>query len=136
MEFKEIDELIKNRLTNIWSDTERRDYVKLEENKPGIFKGYGNRNGLMFLTVVAYDLYIDINITDKVKMVFRKDDSVLLTKFSDFSKVEFNLDIFIILVEEYLDVCKRFKQFNNGKIPEDIIRNIKINKILDEQKCN
>lgn len=136
MEFKEIDQLIKNRLTNIWSDTERRDYVKLEENKPDIFKGYGNRNGLMFLTVVAYDLYIDINITDKIKMVFRKDDSVLLVNFSDFSKVEFNLDIFIILVEEYLDVCKRFKQFNNGKIPEDIVRNIKINKILDEQKCN
>lgn len=144
MEFNEIDNLIKNRITNKWSDTERRDYVKLEKKyskhlngeKPDLYKGYGKRYGLMFLTEVTYDLYIDINITDKVKMVFRKDDSILLEIFSDFDKVETNLDIFIILVEEYLEVTKRFKKFSRGIIPEDLIRNRKINQILDEQKCN
>jgi hypothetical protein len=144
MEFKEIDNLIKNRITNKWSTTERRDYVKLEKKyakhlngeKPDLYKGYGDKNGLMFLTVVAYDLYIDINITDKVKMVFRKDDSVLITKFSDFNNVELNLDIFITLVEEYIEVTKRFNKFSRGIIPEDLIRNRKINQILDEQKCN
>lgn len=144
MVFKEIDNLIKNNITNKWSDTVRRDYVELEKKyakhlngeKPNPYKGYGDNNGLMFLTVVAYDLYIDINITDKVRMVFRKDDSTLITKFSDFNNVELNLDIFITLVEEYLEVTKRFKQFSRGIIPEDLIRNRKINQILDEQKCN
>lgn len=139
MEFNEIDELIKNRITNKWSDTERRDYVKLEEKyakhlngeKPNFYKGYGDKNGLMFLTVVAYDLYIDINITDKVKMVFRKDDSRLMTNFSSFDDIKLNLEIFITLVEEYLEVCNRFKKFNRGKIPEDLIRNNKINQILN-----
>lgn len=139
MEFYEIDELIKNRITNKWSDTERRDYVKLEKKylkhlngeKPDLYKGYGERYGLMFLTVVAYDLYIDINITDKVKMVFRKDDSRLMTNFSSFDDIKLNLEIFITLVEEYLEVCSRFKKFNRGKIPEDLIRNNKINQILN-----
>ena len=74
MNFKDIDELVGSRLENRFGSTERRDYNELENRKPELFKGYGDKRGLMYLTVVSYDLYIDVNITDKAILSFRKDD--------------------------------------------------------------
>ena len=130
MNFKEIDNLIGSRLNNRFGSTERRDYKKLENKRPDIFKGYGNKQGLMYLTTVSYDLYIDVNITDKVILSFRKDDDSMIKFYSDFENLQLNLDIFISLIDEYIYVLKRFNNFNSGIIPQDLIRTNKINQIL------
>jgi hypothetical protein len=132
MNFQEIDELVGSRLENRFGSTERRDYRVLENKKPELFKGYGDKRGLMYLTVVSYDLYIDVNITDKVILSFRKDDDKLITVHSDFDNLQYKLDIFITLIDEYIYVIKRFNNFNSGIVPQDLIRLNKINKILDE----
>jgi hypothetical protein len=51
-------------------------------------------------------------------------------EYSNFELIETNLDAFITLVDEYVETTNRLKSFSRGKIPEDIIRNRKINKIL------
>jgi len=130
LNFKEIDNLIGSRLNNRFGSTERRDYKKLENKRPDIFKGYGNKQGLMYLTTVSYDLYIDVNITDKVILSFRKDDDSMIKFYSDFENLQLNLDIFISLIDEYIYVLKRFNNFNSGIIPQDLIRTNKINQIL------
>jgi hypothetical protein len=136
MDFIEADKLVDISLKSKWEDTERRDYRILELKDPITYArlgGLGTR-GLMFLTVVSYDLYIDITldpIKDRLTMVFRKDDSVLMKReYSNFELIETNLDAFITLVDEYVETTNRLKSFSRGKIPEDIIRNRKINKIL------
>jgi hypothetical protein len=136
MDFLEADKLVDISLKSKWEDTERRDYRILELKDPMTYArlgGLGTR-GLMFLTVVSYDLYIDITldpIKDRLTMVFRKDDSVLMKReYSNFELIETNLDAFITLVDEYVETTNRLKSFSRGKIPEDIIRNRKINKIL------
>ena len=131
MNFKEIDNLIGSRLNNRFGSTERRDYKKLENKRPDIFKGYGNKQGLMYLTTVSYDLYIDVNITDKVILSFRKDDDKLITVHSDFDSLQYNLYIFITLIDEYIYVINRFNNFNSGIIPQDLIRSNKIKQILE-----
>jgi len=130
MNFQEIDELVGSRLENRFGSTERRDYRVLENKKPELFKGYGDKRGLMYLTVVSYDLYIDVNITDKVILSFRKDDDKLITVQSNFDNLQSNLDIFIALIDEYIYVIKRFNNFNSGIVPQDLIRVNKINQIL------
>jgi hypothetical protein len=136
MDFLEADKLVDISLKSKWEDTERRDYRILELKDPMTYArlgGLGTR-GLMFLTVVSYDLYIDITldpIKDRLTMVFRKDDSVLMKReYSNFELIETNLDAFITLVDEYVETTNRLKSFSRGQIPEDIIRNRKINKIL------
>jgi hypothetical protein len=136
MDFLEADKLVDISLKSKWKDTERRDYRILELKDPMTYArlgGLGTR-GLMFLTVVSYDLYIDITldpIKDRLTMVFRKDDSVLMKReYSNFELIETNLDAFITLVDEYVETTNRLKSFSRGQIPEDIIRNRKINKIL------
>jgi hypothetical protein len=131
LNFKEIDNLIGSRLNNRFGSTERRDYKKLENKRPDIFKGYGNKQGLMYLTTVSYHLYIDVNITDKVILSFRKDDDSMIKFYSDFENLQLNLDIFISLIDEYIYVLKRFNNFNSGIIPQDLIRTNKINQILE-----
>ena len=130
MNFKDIDELVGSRLENRFGSTERRDYNELENRKPELFKGYGDKRGLMYLTVVSYDLYIDVNITDKVILSFRKDDDKLITVHSNFDSLQYNLNIFITLIDEYIYVINRFNNFNSGIIPQDLIRVNKINQIL------
>ena len=130
MNFKDIDELVGSRLENRFGSTERRDYNELENRKPELFKGYGDKRGLMYLTVVSYDLYIDVNITDKVILSFRKDDDKLITVHSNFDSLQYNLNIFITLIDEYIYVINRFNSFNSGIIPQDLIRVNKINQIL------
>jgi hypothetical protein len=136
MDFLEADKLVDISLKSKWEDTERRDYRILELKDPmthARLGGLGTR-GLYVLTVVSYDLYIDITldpIKDRLTMVFRKDDSVLMKReYSNFELIETNLDAFITLVDEYVETTNRLKSFSRGKIPEDIIRNRKINKIL------
>jgi hypothetical protein len=131
LNFKEIDNLIGSRLNNRFGSTERRDYKKLENKRPDIFKGYGNKQGLMYLTTVSYDLYIDVNITDKVILSFRRNDDSMIKFYSDFENLQLNLDIFISLIDEYIYVLKRFNNFNSGIIPQDLIRTNKINQILE-----
>jgi hypothetical protein len=131
MNFQEIDELVGSRLENRFGSTERLDYNDLENRKPDYFKGCGNRLGLMYLTSVSYDLYIDVNITDKVILSFRKDDDKLITAHSDFDSLQYNLDIFITLIDEYIYVINRFNNFNYGIIPQDLIRSNKIKQILE-----
>ena len=131
MNFKDIDELVGSRLENRFGSTERRDYNELENRKPELFKGYGDKRGLMYLTVVSYDLYIDVNITDKVILSFRKDDDKLITVHSNFDSLQSNLNIFITLIDEYIYVINRFNNFNSGIIPQDLIRANKIKQILE-----
>jgi len=131
MNFKDIDELVGYRLENRFGSTERRDYNELENRKPELFKGYGDKRGLMYLTVVSYDLYIDVNITDKVILSFRKDDDKLITVHSNFDSLQSNLNIFITLIDEYIYVINRFNNFNSGIIPQDLIRANKIKQILE-----
>jgi hypothetical protein len=132
MDFLEADKLVDISLKSKWEDTERRDYRILELKDPMTYARLGG--GLMFLTVVSYDLYIDIKldpIKDRLTMVFRKDDSVLMEReYSNFELIETNLAAFITLVDEYVETTNRLKSFSRGQIPEDIIRNRKINKIL------
>ena len=43
----DIDELLNNKLMGMW-DMERRDYYKLEAEDPNMFKGYGDKSGVMY----------------------------------------------------------------------------------------
>ena len=146
MDFLEADKLVDTSLKSKWEDTERRDYRILELKDPMTYArlgGLGTR-GLMFLTVVSYDLYIDITLYPKtdsliyrqlkriaLSMVFRKDDSVLMKReYTNFESIESDIDYFITLVDEYVETTNRLKRFTKGQIPEDMIRNRKINQIL------
>ena len=131
MNFEEIDNLIGLRLNNRFGSTERRDYKKLENKRPDIFKGYGDRAGLMYLTEVSYELYIDVNITDKVILSFRRNDDSMIKVYSDFENLQFNLDIFISLIDEYIYILERFNNFNSGIVPQDLLRTNKIKQILE-----
>lgn len=138
MTFEELDNLIYTSLKNKWDDkVERRDYRKLENKKPVFFKGKTKECGLMFLVDPTYDLYIDINIfEDYVTMKFRKNDDILIKIDSRYHKNEFNdsdklLDCFLKLIDEYLCLDKRLKLFNSGTIPQDLIRESKIDSILN-----
>ena len=139
MNFKEIDNLIGSRLNNRFGSTERRDYKKLENKRPDIFKGYGNKQGLMYLTTVSYDLYVDVNIFENYfTLVFRKDDDDLIEIDSrkhmgrlDFIGGNNLLYYFLQLIDEYLYVEQRFNLFNSGTIPTDLERAKKIDSILN-----
>lgn len=136
----EIDKIIYSKLKSKFSDKlERRDYFKLEEKRPDLFKGKGNNSGIMFLVDIDDCHYIDINLLkapkwtnpsrNTVKMVLRRgDDEIIDFKTIDFS--EDQLYAFLSLVDEYISLNDRLNKFSRGIIPEDIKRNGKIEKIL------
>ena len=85
----------------------------------------------MYLTEVSYELYIDVNITDKVILSFRRNDDSMIKVYSDFENLQFNLDIFISLIDEYIYILERFNNFNSGIVPQDLLRTNKIKQILE-----
>ena len=138
MTLQELDNLIYTSLKNKWGKkVERRDYRKLEKENPNFYKDKSKTAGLMFLVDPTYDLYIDINIfEDYVTMKFRKNDDTLIKIDSRYHKNGFNdsdklLDYFLKLIDEYLCLDKRLKLFNSGTIPQDLIRESKIDSILN-----
>lgn len=133
MTFKELDKLVHNSLKNRWGKkVERRDYRKLEAKNPEFYKGKAKSAGLMFLVDVTDDLYIDINIyEDYFTMRFRKDDDTLIRMDSRrFNQHDDILKIFLNLIDEYLYLEERLNQVSNGIIPNDLLRESKIEKIL------
>jgi len=133
MTFKELDKLVHNSLKNRWDKkVERRDYRKLEEEDPKFYKGKAKSAGLMFLVDVTYELYIDINLfEDYLTMKFRKDDDVLIRMDSRrFNQHDDIINIFLNLIDEYLYLKDRFNKVSNGIIPNDLLRESKIEKIL------
>jgi hypothetical protein len=136
---EKIDDLIYNKLLNKYGNKlERRDYYKLEIEKD-FLKGKGKKFGIMFLVDVSRDYYIDINLynTGTIKMVFRFDDySKLITLYLDIKdgikRIEEVLDALLTLVDENFSLLDRFISLSNGIIPTDIIRNIKIDKIIED----
>jgi hypothetical protein len=134
MNFDEVDKYVNLVLRGKYSKSavERRDYRKLEKEKPDFLSGYGKKSGLMYLVDVDGDLYIDINIyPNSIRMVFRRDDYKLLRyTCKDKNKYKEYLDAFILLSDEYPSMKGRFESFNNGKIPLDVSRDSKVNEIL------
>ena len=136
MTFKELDKLVHNSLKNRWDKkVERRDYRKLEEEDPKFYKGKAKSAGLMFLVDVTDDLYIDINIyEDYFTMRFRKDDDTLIRMDSRrFNQHDDIINIFLNLIDEYLYLEERLVQVSNGIIPNDLLRESKIEKIPSKE---
>jgi hypothetical protein len=139
MTFEEIDKLVGESLSIFGTDTERRDYRKLESENPGMFKGYGDKNGVMYLVDVSDDTYIDFFIrVENTSMVFREDDEELisLTLGNDISKENLKdyIDAFLALVDESENtqniLTSRLRSFSGGTIPIDLHRVNKINTII------
>lgn len=138
MTFEEIDNYVNTILKSKYKSMERRDYREIEKNDPIMFKGYGEKSGLMYLVDYG-DHYIDINILpDSTRMVFRKDSETIISlikrnaMYNDSLKNYINS--FMDLIDEYVystDILyKRISQFNRGNIPSDLKRNNKINDII------
>jgi hypothetical protein len=136
---KQIDNLINTKLRKRFGKSlERRDYYKLELKKE-FLKGKGESSGIMFLVDVDYSHYIDINIYKNglIKMVFRKDDDVLIKiNVNEFllqeNTLEDYLDGFLSLIDEYKSTLSRFNQISSGIIPTDIKRYNVVNNILND----
>lgn len=136
---EQIDKLINNKLKRKFGKSlEIRDYYKLELKKE-FLKGKGEANGIMFLVDVDYSHYIDINLykSGLVKMVFRKDDDVLIKiNVNEFlleeNTLEDYLDGFLSLIDEYKSTLSRFNQISSGIIPTDIKRYNLVNNILND----
>jgi hypothetical protein len=136
---KKIDNLINNKLKKRFGESlERRDYYKLELEKESL-KGKGESSGIMFLVDVDYSHYIDINIYKNglIKMVFRKDDDVLIKiNVNEFllqeNTLEDYLEGFLSLIDEYKSTLSRFDQISRGIIPTDIKRYNVVNNILND----
>jgi len=133
MEFKEIDELVGKILDSKYgSDNERRDYREMEKKDPITFKGYGSRNGVMYLVDHGYDFYIDVRLLqDSFQIVFREYDNYILDiTHKNTDDINEYLSSFFELISEYHDLMNRFELFNRGNIPIDIKRVNRINEII------
>ncbi len=136
MTFEEIDNFIGDKLKSLYKDPTRRDYREIEREYPVRFKGYGSESGLMYLVDVDGLHYIDINILlASTKLVFRQDDHIIIkyTCKNDKSLPDY-INAFNSLIEEYYEsrriLYSRIGDFNKGKIPQDIVRNNKIENII------
>lgn len=146
MKYGEIDKLIgKYMKSNFHSGSERRCYFELERKDPKTFKGYGERNGLMYLADVMNCYYVDVFIKPKtenaketegsIKFGFREDDKDLMNVYLSFKDFEeLHMKYFISLIWEYLTMEKRWvtksSDFSNGVIAQDFIRDNKIDNIV------
>lgn len=138
MTFEEIDKLIGDTLTKRYpKSTERRDYYKLEkqwlEKDPNMRnKGYGDRNGIMYLTEVDYDHYIDVRILkNDIRLTFRHDDTELMGKTFSYEKfTKDHLSFFFYAIDDFFEADTLFDKFNAGKIPQGIFRENRLNEIL------
>ena len=128
-------DLVKNTLSKYkYEEITIYDYIELEKRDPKNFKGRGDKNGIMLLTSIAYDLYIDVYILDTdVKMVFRKDDSSLLKmNLVNYNSIEEMLCYFITMVDNYMSVYNDMKKFNKGEIPKSFLREYKMDILLKD----
>ncbi len=133
----DIDKLINDRVINIWN-MERRDYYKLREENPDMFK---NRplscDYIMYLGEVDYDHYTDIFLYDTgiVKMVLRRDDTTIISMTSDRFDKDINslLSIFLGSIDDYMRLINIFSNLNRGIIPIDMRRNLRIDNIFNEE---
>lgn len=140
MTLEEIDKLVGDILYSKYMETvERRDYREIENKSPESFRGYGEKNGIMYLVDLDNDLYIDIFLLkDSFKMVLREDSSKIINLTTSYSLTiptpKDYLLSFIGLVEEHDDIMikqwKRYSSFNSGIIPIDLIRGNKIDEII------
>ena len=132
----DIDELLNNKLMGMW-DMERRDYYKLEEEGPNMFKGYGDKSGVMYLGVVDYDHYMDINVfnTGIVRMGFRYNDDYIIKMNSDkFDKdIDSIVSIFLESINDYMKLLASFEELRNGVIPTSMRRDMQLNNILESE---
>jgi hypothetical protein len=112
------------------------DYHKLEDDSDR-FKGYGNSSGISVLSDIDNRYYVTINIlrSGVVKYSFREDDNSIINAYYSFDEFESSFFYFLLLIEEYSDVIKKWgkkaSKFTNKEIPHDFIRNLKIEKIMD-----
>ena len=128
-------DLVKNTLSKYkYEEITIYDYIELEKRDPKNFKGRGDKNGIMLLTSIAYDLYIDVYILDTdVKMVFRKDDSSLLKmNLVNYNSIEEMLCYFITMVDNYMSVYNDMKKFNKGEMPKSFVRAYKMDILLKD----
>lgn len=140
MTLEEIDKLVGDILYSKYMETvERRDYREIENKSPEPFRGYGEKNGIMYLVDLDNDLYIDIFLLkDSFKMVLREDSSKIINLTTSYSLTiptpKDYLLSFIGLVEEHDDIMikqwKRYSSFNSGIIPIDLVRGNKIDEII------
>lgn len=138
MNFDKLDNLVYGILKNTFGEKcERRDYRKLEKNKPDFFKGYGENSGLMFLVEVDYYHYFDVNLYEKrdsAIVLFRRDDTKIIEKTVPLVTLEKYLQDTLVLINEYMDLMDKLGDFNRSKITEDIIiteqRNYRIKELL------
>lgn len=129
----DLDNYIGEKLFTKFGDkVERRDYYELEKTKDYL-KGKGKTSGLMYLVDVDYRHYIDINIykTGKVKMEFRMDDTALIS-LSTNTDIKIKLYAFLSLISDYIKLNKNFDKLSSGEIPQDIIRDKKINTLISD----
>lgn len=138
MNYHKIDKIVAKYLKpNFGSYMERRDYFKIEKGNPINFKGYGQKNGLMYLIDVNDDYYLDFKIKPKtndktevngeVMIDFRKNDSSIMRKYYTFQTInEVEIRYFISLVIEFIDMYTKWngkvKEFTNGKLSADFKR--------------
>ncbi len=145
MNYGEIDILVNKYMkANFHAGSERRSYFDLEREDIS-FKGYGERNGLMYLADVMDSYYADVKIKPKtenidegngtVNLVFRDCNNELIDinfSFDDFS--ELYMTYFISLIWEYLQLEKRWiskvHDFSRNIVSSDFTRDAKIKKVL------
>lgn len=140
MTFDEIDNLLKEEVKDKIKGTCRRDYRKMEKENPGHFKGYGKKNGIMYLSDIDGSHYLDIRLLpNEVRIDFRKDDShkINMSFGIESGEVLFskeNLDYFFYLIDEYYDVYKSLRKkisdFKHGIKSTEWTRNSKIENII------
>lgn len=139
MIFDEIDKLINDSLNSRYKNrcVERRDYYKLEEKwireDPSLHsKGYGDRNGIMYLVDVDGFHYIDVRILkENIRLTFRMDESKFMDKSFTYEKFSKDyLSFFFYSIDNYFESDSLFDKFNMGKIPLNVIRENKLNEIL------
>lgn len=132
----DIDELLNNKLMGMWN-MERRDYYKLEAEDSNMFKGYGDKSGVMYLGDVDYDHYMDINVfnTGIVRMGFRYNDDYIIKMNSDkFDKdIDSIVSIFLESINNYMKLLASFEELRNGVIPTSMRRDMQLNNILESE---
>ena len=132
----DIDKIVNDRVINMWDNMERRDYYELEDERPEFYRNRGERNGIMYLGDVDWDHYADIHVykDNSFKMAFRRNDTNIISIQSENFKnenIKTLLKLFIESIDEYLKLMNIFNSLKKGVIPTDILRNNKIDNILE-----
>lgn len=115
--------------------------TKIKRQNKELFE-YKKSNYLIFLTTVNNNHYIDVYVytNGSIRISFRRSDTRIIDltltnekHLNDREIIENYLNAFIILIDEYLAGKSRLDEFSDGLIPNDLIRNSKIEKILNNE---